>query len=275
MNISICGLGVMGTNHLNVCRKLGFNVISTYDPKNNDNYFTYLESLQDVDGVVISNPTKYHLKTILDIKNINSSIKILCEKPIADSSKNPLIKDIIEYSDSILIGQVERFNPVYKKIIDIVDPKKIIQIKTIRVSNFPSREIIDCRKDIGIHDLDLCCNICSSYPSNIHILSNKLYSHENLIYAINSIQIINEISWNYPYKQRTLQILTEDGIYDCDLFQQKLSFTDCSNKKTIIPVEKIEPLRLEHIEFQNMCLDNKSSICTVENNLMLLKLMGY
>lgn len=265
----------MGTNHLKTCKQLEFNLISTYDPKNNDNYFEYLESLINADAVIVSSPTKYHLKTIVDIKNINSNIKILCEKPLSDSSKDPLIKDIIEYSDSILIGQVERFNPVYRKIIDIVDPTEIIQIKTMRVSNSPSREPIDCRKDIGIHDLDLCCCLMGRMPDNISICSDTGCSHEILSYRISDTIISNEISWKYPLKRRRHYILTKNYIlYDIDLWSQQLHIYS-NNVSNAIDIQFKNPLEIELLHLQDMVRDEISPISTVDNNIALLHLLGY
>lgn len=275
MNISICGLGVMGNNHLNICKKLNFNIISTYDPKNNDDYNLFLNTLKKSHGLIISSPTNQHIKNILDALKINPNIKILCEKPIAFSSIDDRLYNIKKFSSSIMIGHIERFNNAFITLKKYINNKNIIQIKTKRVSNIPSRENIHCKLDIGIHDIDLCCNICDSYPDSVQILSNKLYTHENLIYIINTTQIINEISWNYSYKSRCIQILTDDGEYSCDLLDQKIIFTNLLNQQIIIPVEKKESLILELLEFREMCLNNKASISTIENNLNLLKLMGY
>jgi predicted dehydrogenase len=275
VSVAICGLGHMGQKHLRVCEELGIKVLSTYDPKYKQNYSEFIDGLKSVDGLIISSPTDKHISNIRDAIDINPKIKILCEKPVSNISKDDRLTKIKNFSSSILVGQIERFNNAFITLKAIIDIQNIIQIKTVRVNNTPARENLHCRMDIGIHDLDLCCNIAGQYPKNINIMSNKNYSHENLIYSIDNIQIINEISWNYPYKDRRIQVLTNSGVYTCDLFKQNIIFTDWSNEETNILVAKVEPLRLEILEFQKMCVENKDSISTIENNLLLLELMGY
>ena len=275
MNISIIGLGVMGKKHLRVCSEENLNIISTYDPISNQNYNQFLNTLSEADGVIISSPTKKHVDNILDCLKYNPDLKILCEKPISDNTRDQRLNHLIQYSDSILVGQIERFNNSFIKLKGILNKEEIIQIKTKRVNNTSARENIHCKLDIGIHDLDLCCNLCRGYPEKINIFSNSDYSHENLFYKINKIQITNEISWQYPFKSREIQVLTCKGVYFCDLFKQKIRFIDWAEQEISLEVFKEEPLKLELLEFKKMYEEKKTSISTIENNIKLLKLMGY
>jgi predicted dehydrogenase len=277
MRISICGLGVMGKNHLRVSKKLGFDIVSTYDPLENDNYNEFLQTLVNSDCVIVSNPTKHHTKTILDVKNINKNLKILCEKPISENTEDPLIEEIKKYESSIVIGQIERFNPVVQKLFETIETKnvEIIQIKTRRINNVPSREKIDCKKDIGIHDIDFSCFLAKSMPKKIEILSTDNKYHETMFYKINKIHVINEISWLYPYKERTFEILTSDGIFLGNFYKQELSFIDWSGEQNEILIDKIEPLINEHMFLKKMVFDNEKPIVSISENIKLLKLMGY
>lgn len=275
--IAICGLGVMGQKHLRVAQNLGFDIVSTYDPKVNNNisYNLFLSTLLQVDGIIVSSPTQYHTHNIIDAININPNIKILCEKPICNSSTNKELNQILDWSKSIMVGQIERFNSAYIMLKKIIDIKDIIQIRSRRVSDTPPRESIDCRLDIGIHDLDLCINLLDRFPEEVSIISNNDFSHETLFYKIQNIQIINEISWRYPFKSRVIEILTTKGLYICNLLEQTIVFVDKLGHKTNIDFIKEPSLRIELIEFANMCLFSKDSVSTVENNIKLLQLMGY
>lgn len=277
MKIAICGLGVMGKNHLRICKKLAFEIISTYDPIEGGDYTNFLKTLSNCQSLIISNPTKYHTKTILEAKNINKEIKILCEKPVTDSTTDPLIEEIKKYESSIMIGQIERFNPVVQKLIETIKIKnlEIIQIKTRRINNVPSREKIDCRKDIGIHDIDFSCFLSKDTPKQIQILSTNNKHHETMVYKINEIHVINEISWLYPYKERTFEVLTTDGVFLGNFYKQELNFIDWSGEKTEISVDKIEPLINEHLFLKKMVTDNEKAMISVSDNIQLLKLMGY
>ena len=277
MKVSICGMGVMGKNHARVARKLGFHILSSYDPLDGDCYGEFLSSLVDADSLIICNPTKFHLKTIVDAKKYNKNIKILCEKPVSETSKDPLLEEVRKYQETILIGQVERFNPVVIELNNNIKNNKlnIVQIKTRRVGNVPSREKIDCKKDIGIHDLDFCCYLADESPEDIRVLSNEDFSHENMSYKIRNIQVNNEISWLYPYKDRTFEVLTDEGIFCGHFYRQELSFTDWSNQVSKIEVNKVEPLTNEQKYLHKMVKNNALPIVTVDENIKLLKLMGY
>ena len=277
MKVAICGLGIMGKNHLRVCKNLNFQIVSTYDPENGDNYKTFLRSLRNCDGLIIASPTIYHTDIIVDAKNENKDIGILCEKPISFSSKEKNREAVKKYNNSILVGQIERFNPLSQKLFEIFKNKQeeILQIKTTRVNNYPAREKIDCRKDIGIHDIDFCCAILGSYPEKVRVISNKDNTHELMLYNIGDKIILNEVSWKYPYKDRTLSILTVNGVYDGHFYNQKLQFTDWSGAATEIFIGKREPLELELLHFQEMCVTKSKPISDAENNYKILELMGY
>jgi predicted dehydrogenase len=278
MNIAIIGLGVMGQKHLRACKEENFNIVSLYDPIiPNSSYVEFLKTLIDADGVIVSSPTTKHVQNIIDCLRHNPRLKILCEKPVSNNTKDPGLSILAPYSSSIMIGQIERFNNAFIKLKQLLLTNKehIIQIKTVRVNNTPARENIACRLDIGIHDLDLCCNLCEAYPNNLNIMSNTDFTHENLSYVINDTQILNEISWHYPIKSRQLEILTHNGLYVCDLFKQKLKFIDWSNQETDIDIIRYEPLRLELMEFKKMYELNTSDVSTLENNIRLLQLLGY
>jgi predicted dehydrogenase len=278
MNIAIIGLGVMGQKHLRACKEENFNIVSLYDPViPNSSYVEFLKTLIDADGVIVSSPTTKHIQNIIDCLDYNPRLKILCEKPVSNNTKDPGLSILAAYSSSIMMGQIERFNNAFIKLKQLLSTNRehIIQIKTIRVNNTPARENIACRLDIGIHDLDLCCNLCDAYPNNLNIMSNTDLTHENLSYVINGTQILNEISWHYPIKSRQLEILTHNGLYVCDLFKQKLKFIDWSNQEIDIDIIRYEPLRLELMEFKKMCELNTSSVSTLENNIRLLQLLGY
>jgi hypothetical protein len=96
-----------------------------------------------------------------------------------------------------------------------------------------------------------------------------------MFYKINKIHVINEISWLYPYKERTFEILTSDGIFLGNFYKQELSFIDWSGEQNEILIDKIEPLINEHMFLKKMVFDNEKPIVSISENIKLLKLMGY
>ena len=276
INISICGVGLMGRRHLKVAQNLGCNILSTYDPIHNTSYDDFLTSLTRAQGLIIANPTPIHCKTILDAKSINPDIKILCEKPLADSSTPAFLEKILQYESSILVGQIERFNPVITKLKSLLkDVQSIIQVSTFRVNNVPSRFPCDCRQDIGIHDLDFSVFLLNDFPNGINILSSPTEDHETLSYRINDTQIFNEVSWRYPYKKRLFRILTDAGCYEGDFFLQSLYFHDWRNTREKIHVDAEEPLSLQLLHFIDIINENALPVSKASDNVKMLKLLGY
>ena len=275
MRVSISGLGVMGKNHLRVCKSLGYEIVSTFDPERGDNYQDFLKTLASADALIIASPTRYHLQGIIDAIEHNPDIKILCEKPVCFSTSEEEIANVIQHENSVLIGQIERFNPSVIKLKKELLNKEIIQIKTRRVNNVPAREKIDCRKDIGIHDLDFVCNILDEFPEQIGITSNDQNSHEVLVYKIGDVIAINEVSWEYPFKSRDFEVLTSDGVYSGNFYEQSLFFNDWTGNESKIEVDKKEPLISEISHLEAMVSTGTDPLVTISSNLKILKLMGY
>lgn len=264
----------MGRNHLRVCKSLGYEIVSTYDPERGDNYGEFLSTITSVDALIIASPTRFHLQGIIDAKEYNQNIKILCEKPAAFSTSDEAVPTAIQYNNSVLIGQVERFNPVVIRLKQEILNKEILQIKTRRVNNTPAREKIDCRKDIGIHDLDFVCNILDDLPKEVIITSNDRNSHEIMTYKVKDVIAINEVSWEYPFKSRDFEILTTQGVYSGNFYEQSLFFNDWTGKKSEIGIDKREPLMNEILHLEDMT-NGARPIVTISNNLKILELMGY
>jgi len=280
MRVSICGMGTMGKNHLRVCNKLGLTIHSTYDPIDGSSYNKFLQSLTGASALIIASPTHQHTKNIADALAVNKNLKILCEKPITSNTEDPIFEELLPYENSILVGQIERFNPVVKEIKNIIKTEKndVVQIKTRRVGNVPARELIDCRKDIGIHDLDICCYLLDSKPSEIFIMNDSMTNqkhHENLFYQINNTQIANEVSWVYPYKDRTIEVLFSNTLVKGHFYHQTLTYTDWTGKHKNVDLIKQEPLVNEIETLYKMVTDNIPSPVLISENYKLLQLLGY
>lgn len=270
----------MGKNHLRIAEKLELNIKCLHDIQLKDSsYENFLKCCKNLDGVIIASSTKTHTKILFDILSINDKIKILCEKPISHSTEDKYLTDLIKYKNNILMGQVERFNPVVLTLKDLTKNQKIIQIKTTRISNTASREIIDVKKDIGIHDLDVCCYILNlNKIENIKINSigdKGNFSHEILTYNIDKTFVFNEVSWIYPYKLRTIEILTDREVYRGNYFSQEIIHIDSTGLENKVYLQKIEPLYNEIVHFCDMIKNNCEPISNIVDNIELLRILGY
>ena len=133
-------------------------------------------------------------------------------------------------------------------------------------------------RSIGIHDLDICCYLLDNKPSEVFILNDTTAPqkyHENIFYKINNTQIVNEVSWAYPYKDRTIEVLFSNFLVRGHFYHQTLTYTDWTGKQKSIDLEKQEPLVNEIKMLHKMVTDNLPSPILISENHKFLELLGY
>ena len=132
--VLLCGLGRMGRIH-----KKYLDILSIenywYDPfvdSTDNNRVSNLDSIKDldIDRVVIATPEGTHHGVYKKIKKIIPSAMFLVEKPAILDIKNI---DMLE-DPNVLVGLVERFNPVVQTLRSVIDVEKIINIDFVRCS---------------------------------------------------------------------------------------------------------------------------------------------
>lgn len=137
MKIGIIGLGSIGQRHALCLKKLGVNDIvalrSNRGAKRISDEFDFIKFLYDekefysekVDGVIISNPTAFHVQSMVNPLELN--LPIFVEKPLSNHLDE--LKKIEKYDKSkIQVGYCFRYNPLINKIKDILMLNKIGEI---------------------------------------------------------------------------------------------------------------------------------------------------
>jgi len=135
MKIGIIGLGSIGQRHVRCLKDLGYidivalrtkkgtlkrlpddlsHIQEIYDEKD---FFS-----MDIEGIIISNPTSLHIKSME--KPLEKEIPIFVEKPIASSLDE--IKKIKNYDLSkVTVGFCFRYNEIIEKVKEVIDEDKI------------------------------------------------------------------------------------------------------------------------------------------------------
>jgi len=135
MKIGIIGLGSIGQRHVRCLRELGHTDIVSFRTKKGEmkklpKDLSHVNEVFDMDeffsikldGVIISNPTSLHIKSMK--KPLEKKIPIFVEKPIASSLDE--IDKIKNYDLSkVMVGFCFRHNEIIKKIKDSIDKKVI------------------------------------------------------------------------------------------------------------------------------------------------------
>ncbi len=283
-NIAVIGVGVMGTNHARVlsCMKnVNFTAISDIDETKLNiagNQFNIAKKYKDhkellknekLDGVIIAVPATHHKKVVFDC--INAGVNVLLEKPIShDIIEAQEIIDIAKKKDIILlIGHIERFNPVVAKMKEFIQAGNlgdIYLVNSTRIGPYPKR-LYGLQEgvliDISIHDIDIIRYLVGEINQ---VYSQLLFSGNQEIYAKNLFRISktavgsSEFSWISPKRLRTIEIYGLKGMLTADYFNQKLTFyenNDAEVERSLekgsisagkiieIPVIKQEPLIIE------------------------------
>ena len=197
VKVGIIGTGNMGKNHVRLVREMVncFDFVGVYDPDKErikdlglENYaFTSEEELIEAsEAVIIAAPSSLH-KTIA-IKVADKDKHLLVEKPIAlsVSDAEEIITAFEDKNKVLMVGQVERFNPVILELEKIIENEELLGIHIQRCSSMDVRiKDTDVVYDLMIHDIDIVNNalLPNAEVQDIHAFGKKVYSENNMDYV--------------------------------------------------------------------------------------------
>src|SRR3989344_4919717 len=271
LKAAVIGLGSMGTNHARVysslrsvelvgCADVSKNTSDVASKFNTNFYTNYRELLKKESPALVSIcvPTTLHKKVALDCFSQNSSA--LVEKPISADSKSAqtIISAAKKAKAKLMIGHVERFNPVIQGIKKYLSSSssKIFSINIERVGPIPPRiKDVGVVLDLGTHDIDLATFLTGQKVKQVYCTTNSYTNpskHEDSAHLTlelsNNISVSITTNWLTPYKQRTIEVITDKSVVQGNLKEQELiEFTKNGNSylSNSIEVNKSEPLVLE------------------------------
>lgn len=295
LRVGVIGLGSMGKNHVRVYSELpdvelvGIadtneslvdHTAEVYHTKPFVDYKKLLK--EDLDAVNICVPTSLHKKVAVDAAN--AGINLLVEKPIADTVENS--RKIIEACErnnvQLMVGHIERFNPVISVIKKSLEKSNIISINISRVGPFPPRiKDVGIVVDLAIHDIDLIRYITNSEFKKIFRLTSKNVSkYEDT--AILSFEMENgtlaqiTTNWLTPFKMREMDIATREKFIVGRLIEQRVTEyssykRDGSYISRELTVPFGEPLKLELDSFLKSIKNNTAPAITGYDGLKALE----
>lgn len=287
LRAGLVGLGVMGRNHARILAGLEeVDFVGVADPAavaHPENKFWTTPDLEELldqglDYAVVATPTTQHLEVAMRL--VAAGIPALIEKPLAGS--NLAAQEIAAaFADQGLlasVGHIERYNPAVseaQKRISDGQLGAILQISTRRVGPHPTR-ITDTSivHDFGIHDIDLAHWLGNSSYSSVSGSGRNWYEagrHDCLSITGTSnsgIVLSHVINWISPYRDRTLVVTGEKGVFEIDTLSANLTFkagspadapledwpyfqTLQAGDVVTYAFERPEPLLLQHIAFRD------------------------
>jgi len=296
LRAAVIGVGGMGKNHARVYSELpGVELVAVCDIEEElaqsiaqklkvRAFSNYRELLKEnLDAVSIAIPTSIHKKVAVDFAN--AGVNILVEKPIADTVPNAkeLINSCQQNRVKLMIGHIERFNPVISTIKDAVKDEEIISIDIARLGPLPPRiKDVGILVDLAVHDIDIIRYITGSEFVRVYGMTSRVMSHNEdtaMISLKTASGVLCHISTNWltPFKVREINIATKERfikgwLKDKRLCEYRRWHVDNSYMVRELSIPQSEPLRLELEAFIYAITNDTEPPVTGEDGLKALEI---
>lgn len=295
IKIGVIGAGNMGKNHIRLLSEMRseFDLCGVFDIDEEKvrkigyggKVFASVELLlSSVDAAIIAVPSFLHKEMAL--KASEYKVNLLVEKPLALNANDATqICDAYKTLDAkiLLVGHVERFNPVVQELEKILKNEKIIAVDIERCSPADRRiSDTDVIYDLMIHDVDILLNAIQPNVrfKKLYAFGRTVYNERNVDYAQaifkfdNNVQASITASRATEDKIRKIKVHCEDAFIDCDLLHRGITITRKTHYKLdtgYSPVYKqenvlervfvpnIEPLKAELLYFAD-CIRNGKAL---------------
>ena len=133
--------------------------------------------LGEVDAVSVVTPTVTHHAIARDF--LDAGVSVLVEKPmtVTVQEADELIGLAEDRGAKLQVGHIERFNPAYRAIRDVLRAPAFIECH--RLSPYPFRSTdVSVVLDLMIHDLDLILDVAGGPPASIEAAGVAILSPE-------------------------------------------------------------------------------------------------
>lgn len=252
LRVAVVGIGYMGRNHARVLSSIvGADLVAISDVDVSktemiakqykiNSYLNYLELFEKekLDAVSICLPTSLHLEASMEA--LRRKIAVFVEKPICGTLEEA--KKLISYSKkqrvAVMVGHIERFNPVVEEIrrrIGSGELGKIFKIQTQRFSPPQTNQKESVSIDLATHDIDIVLHLLDLQPERIYAESFKSPKGQNVLVTSvmkfkGGVIGVIEVGWLYPVKMRNLVVVGEKGMYIADYITQEFFFYRQNNR---------------------------------------------
>ena len=307
VKVGVIGLGRMGQHHCRVyanqreAQLIGFYDINTKRAKEFSNkydlpFYSQMDDLLDnVDAVTIATPTPTHFDLVM--KCIERDIHVLVEKPVTEYLEHAeqLAESISRNKSIVQVGHIERFNPTYLELKNVLETLRVFAINFRRLSPYRvSNTDVDVVLDLMVHDLDLSIDINGGEPRSISAtgvmpFSNSLDHVVAQLCFSDGPPITVTASRVTEQKIRCIEVTAQEAYLEADLLHKSISVHRCSTgeytdqnrhgvryrQESIIErilVPNAEPLALEIIHFLQCITDRCTPRISVLDGLKALRL---
>jgi predicted dehydrogenase len=307
VKLGVIGVGVMGQRHCRVYSNLrhaqfvgvfdavpeaGRRVAQEYGVVS---YGHVDDLLEQVDAVSLAVPTPLHFD--LATHCLARGVHVLIEKPITETlAQGEALARTVEAGNLIVqVGHIERFNPAYLELKNVLDGMTVLAVNLRRLSAYEgSNTDVDVVLDLMIHDIDLVCDLMGREPAAIdaygltafsgaldHVLAHFDFETGPLL-TVTASRITEQ-------KVRSIEVTALEAYVEADL----LNKTILVHRRTIgeyqslnhrgvkyrqesiverIHVPTFEPLFLELQHFVDCIREHQQPSCSARDGLRALRL---
>ncbi len=314
LRVAVIGLGKMGQHHArNLFRLQREGLVELVAVCDSDKtkervakeyscefYADYQEMLEreKPEAVSIAVPTRLHesvTKTCLQ-----RGVHCLVEKPLSHSYESAkLLVDLAERNSvKLMVGHIERFNPVVQKLTEMVLENGLGELLSLhfRRIGVPRLTDIGVIVDLAIHDIDLALSFVRKEVEAVTCFARKKLASDFDDHAViflkfrgNTLAIL-ETSRLAPVKVREVFIVGSKCCCNVDLVKQRIevieSFLERATewrdfkefiekfepKRKVIEVKGEEPLYLELKSFVSSVIEDKEVVVPGSEALKALRI---
>ncbi len=297
LRIGVIGVGVMGAHHARVYGELpeaqlvavaDADEARLADVRWGDGVRAYQDygkmlAEEALDAVSIAVPTRLHLDVALAC--IERGVPLLIEKPLAaDLDECLQLKEAAERAGvSLMVGHIERFNPVVLAAREWIRDGKLGQIheaRMQRIGPFHARtRDVGVVHDLATHDIDILRVLFDSEVERVsaEVQSGVLTPYEDSLSAVlrltTGVVASLEVNWLSPSKFRGFSFLSERGTLVGDYIPQTLRLELPSGDSENIPVEHSEPLRAELEAFLRAAAGHEPPAVTADDAIATMRVV--
>lgn len=189
IKVGVIGAGRMGQRHCRVYSTLrqaqlvgvcdavpetGRRVAEEYDVL----FYEDVEALlKHVDAVSLATPTPSHFD--LAMRCLAHGVHVLIEKPITETVEQAeMLVQAAEASNLVVqVGHIERFNPAYIELKNVLEDLTVLAIHFRRLSPYVgSNTDVDVVMDLMTHDVDLALDLMGQVPLAINAYGLTAFS---------------------------------------------------------------------------------------------------
>lgn len=179
LKAGVLGAGHLGKIHLKLLQQSSkYDLVGFYDPI--DSYakevseefgYRFIDNIDElidaVDVIDIVTPTLNHFECAK--KAISKGKHIFIEKPITKTiHEAEILRDLVSQNKVRgQVGHVERFNPAFTAVADMIDEPMFIESHRLAEFN-PRGTDVPVVLDLMIHDIDIILSVVNSEVKEIH-----------------------------------------------------------------------------------------------------------